>query len=364
MTTNKDTADEDSAPLDLIPQPGEDSAVHTRPFDDKPALRTDDVSATSVVGSAATIDAAYACPATEEEIVAAELVDEPAAKPRVWTALLVGILAIPLAAVVGGVVLVSAMVASHGTAFLRGGAGMENWLEDFAQTRFGLMVLIVPGQLVFLAAALGAAWLSPQSLTRRLGLGRGGLPGWSWIVLMLGTPVIGVFSSHLLSLLVSDMSDQLKLVDAMMRTHVRDFPLGLLAIVAVLPGFVEELLFRGYLQSRLLRCWPPVLAVGFSALVFSVAHLDPVHVLGVIPLGLWLGTIAWRAGSIWPAILCHAINNAVAVTGAVFQDASTLELTLDPFSVTLLAVGGPAFLLSLGILARGGRGREDLESEI
>ena len=168
---------------------------------------------------------------------------------------------------------------------------------------------------------------------------------------MLGTPIIGVLSSHLLSLLTDDLSDQLKLVESMMRTHVRDFPVGLIVIVAVLPGFVEELLFRGYLQSRLLRRWPPVLAVGVSSLVFSAAHLDPLHVLGVIPLGLWLGIIAWRAESVWPAILCHAVNNAVAVVGSACQDTSALELTLDPFSVTLLAVGGPAFLLSLGILA-------------
>jgi len=166
----------------------------------------------------------------------------------------------------------------------------------------------------------------------------------------LGTPIIGVLSSHLLSLLTDDLSDQLKLVESMMRTHVRDFPLGLIALVAVLPGVVEEFLFRGYVQSRLLLRWPPALAVTVSALIFSVAHLDPLHVLGVLPLGLWLGVIAWRAGSVWPAVLCHAVNNAVAVVGSACQDTSTLELTLDPFSIILLAVGGPAFLASLSIL--------------
>jgi hypothetical protein len=59
-------------------------------------------------------------------------------------------------------------------------------------------------------------------------------------------------------------------------------------------------------------------------------------------------------------MLCHAVNNAVAVVGTAYQDASTLELTLDPFSALLLAVGGPAFLLSLGILAFGpGRTKDE-----
>ncbi len=168
---------------------------------------------------------------------------------------------------------------------------------------------------------------------------------------MLGTPIIGALSSHLLSLMADEMSDQLKLVEAMMRTHARDFPLGLIVIVAVVPGMVEELLFRGYLQSRLLRRWPPLLAVGVSTLVFSAAHFDVMHVLGVIPLGVWLGTIAWRAGSVWPAMLCHAVNNAAAVAATTVQESSSLELTWDPFSMVLLAVGAPAFLFSLGVLA-------------
>jgi len=289
-------------------------------------------------------------PPAADEIVMAELVPPTVDLPRVWTALLVGTLSIPVAAVVGGAVLAAGMFLAMGPRGLQDDPSMTNWLESFAQTRLGLMVMVLPGQLVFLVGAVGAACLSPQGLWDRLGLRRGGLSLWSWLALMLGTPLVGVLSSHLLSLFVDDMSDQLKLVEDMMRVHVRDFPVGLIVIVAVVPGIVEELLFRGYLQSRLLRRWPPLLAVGTSALIFSVAHLDPVHVLGVIPLGFWLGAVAWRAGSIWPAMLCHAVNNAVAVAGAAVQDHATLELTWDPFSATVLAVGGPAFLLGLGIL--------------
>ncbi len=290
-------------------------------------------------------------PESADEVVVAELVTVPVVCPRVWTALLVGTLAIPLATIVGGVVLAAWMLVELGPRGFTQDPSVATSLEGFSQTRVGLMVVVLPGQLVFLGAAAGAAWLSPQSLRDRLCLRRGGLPYWSWLVLMVGTPIIGVLSSHLLSLVVDEMSDQLKLVEAMMRTHVRDFPVGLIVIVAVVPGVVEELLFRGYLQSRLLQRWPPLLAVGASALIFSAAHLDPIHVLGVIPLGVWLGTVAWRAGSVWPAILCHAVNNAVAVAAVAVQDNSTLEFTWDPFSVTLLCIGGPAFLLSLGILA-------------
>ena len=352
------TTDEELPPLNPLPPLDEDAAMLPSAAEAERESSIGSGPAAWATAPPTPVANPYVPPSAEaEEIVTAELLHEPAAGTRIWTALLVGILAIPLAAFIGGVILAAAMFASGGPELFGEGASITGWLEDFAQTRWGLLVLIVPGQLVFLGVAVGAAWLSPQGMSKRLGLRRGGLPLWSWLVLMLGTPIIGVLSSHLLSLLTDDLSDQLKLVESMMRTHVRDFPVGLILIVAVLPGFVEELLFRGYLQSRLLLRWPPVLALGVSTLVFSAAHLDPIHVLGVIPLGLWLGTVAWRAGSVWPAMLCHAVNNAVAVVGTAYQDTSTLELTLDPFSVTLLAVGVPAFLLSLGILVFGPRWR-------
>jgi uncharacterized protein len=346
------TTDEGLPPLNPIPPPRETAAVRPAAADmEGDASSEGGLVARATAPPPLAADAGALPPTDEEGIVTAELLHEPAAELRIWTALLAGILAIPLASVIGGVILAAAMFASHGPALFEDDISMTDGLEGFAQTRWGLMLLVVPGQLVFLGVAVGAAWLSPQPFTSRLDLRWGALPRWTWLVLMLGTPIIGILSSHLLSLLTEDLSEQLKLVESMMRTHVRDFPVGLIVIVAILPGLVEELLFRGYLQSRLLRRWPPVLAVGVSALVFSAAHLDPLHVLGVIPLGLWLGTIAWRAESVWPAMLCHAVNNLVAVIGAACQDTSALEMTLDPFSVTLLAVGGPAFLLSLGILA-------------
>jgi membrane protease YdiL (CAAX protease family) len=283
-----------------------------------------------------------------EPIVSAELACPP--RPRVWTALVVGIVAIPVATVIAGMVLGFVAMLDAGPSVFQGSPGMPAWLERYSQTRLGLVVVVVPGQLVFLAMAVGGALLSPLSVRDRLGLRLGVLPLWCWVVLMVATPIIGVLSSHLLSFVVDDVSDQLKLVENMMRTHAHGFLVGLLLLVAVLPGVVEELLFRGYVQSRLLRRWPPLLAVLVSALVFSAAHLDPLHMLGVVPLGIWLGLVAWRADSVIPAMLCHAVNNTVAVIGTACQPPGNLEFTWDPVSIAALAVSGPAFLLSLLLL--------------
>jgi membrane protease YdiL (CAAX protease family) len=119
--------------------------------------------------------------------------------------------------------------------------------------------------------------------------------------------------------------------------------------VAALPGVVEELMFRGYLQTRLAERLSPLWAILLSALVFSAAHLDVIHIIGVLPLGIWLGAVAWRAGSIWPAVICHAVNNTVAVLGLKYQPAEEVGVAMDPLTLGVLLVCGPAFLFSLVI---------------
>jgi membrane protease YdiL (CAAX protease family) len=166
--------------------------------------------------------------------------------------------------------------------------------------------------------------------------------------------VVGIASSLLLSQLVDEPSEQLRLMTEMMRAHANGgFLIVLLLLVGVLPGFVEELLFRGYMQSRLLRRWPPVVAITASTLVFAAAHMDPLHVVGVLPLGIWLGMVAWRADSVWPAMLCHGINNAIAVVGTILNEPGVIDVTFDPMTIVSLAIGGPAMLLSLVIFASG-----------
>jgi membrane protease YdiL (CAAX protease family) len=286
-------------------------------------------------------------PPQGEEIVTAELVVLPPPKPRVWTALVVAVASIPTTLVISGIVGGLGALMLLGPQELRRQAMSGEFLQEFIETRAGLLLTIVPGQLVFLSLAVGASLLSPRPWAERLGLRLGVLPLWTWPVFIVATPLIGVISNQLISLVFDDLSENLKILEQMMRTHARDFLPGLLVLVAVMPGIVEELMFRGYLQTRLLERWHPLAAVAVSAAIFCAAHWDPVHVLGVVPLGLWLGTIAWRTDSVWPAMLCHAANNAVAVVGTAYGENEATNWQADPVAVGAVFIGGPALLLSL-----------------
>jgi membrane protease YdiL (CAAX protease family) len=90
-------------------------------------------------------------------------------------------------------------------------------------------------------------------------------------------------------------------------------PLALsLIVLGLLPAVSEELLFRGVL-ARAFGARRAVLGIVVSAVVFSLYHFIPLQMVGVFPLGLALGMLALRAGSIVPGMIAHLLNNATVL---------------------------------------------------
>lgn len=283
----------------------------------------------------------------------------PPVVPRIWPTLAVALGVIPVAAVMAGVAIVTALILDGKAEILRGVGGQEalmQWLGEFAATPLGFAVMIAPGQLVFAAAAIVPAILSPRPAYQRLGLGRGRLPLWSYPVLMLATPLIGLLGYLLMQLMPEESSDQLEFLYGMFTKPTGVFAVVIVVSLTVVPGFIEESLFRGYIQRRLLKRWPPIVAIGFTSVLFASAHLDPHHALMVLPLGVWLGVVAWRAGSIWPVILCHFFGNLVGVLNARLSgDSADMQFTFDAPTIGGLAVVGTAFVASVFVLVRCGK---------
>jgi membrane protease YdiL (CAAX protease family) len=78
---------------------------------------------------------------------------------------------------------------------------------------------------------------------------------------------------------------------------------------ALLPGIAEELLFRGVLQRSVRRRG---LGIAVSGCAFALFHVDPVHVVGVLPLGLFLSWVAARSCTS-VTVIAHVANNTVAL---------------------------------------------------
>ncbi len=131
----------------------------------------------------------------------------------------------------------------------------------------------------------------------------------------------------------------------------------LLFVFAIVPAICEEVLFRGFVQAGLVRVFESGPAgIVLTSLVFAAFHLDPWRFLGVWTLGLFLGALAYRTGSLIPSILAHGLNNILSITLTVStSDHGFWSGSLWSVATALLLVGAAAAIL------RHGRSRAAIE---
>lgn len=82
------------------------------------------------------------------------------------------------------------------------------------------------------------------------------------------------------------------------------------ASLAITAGICEELLFRGFVMWWLAHLLPVFwMAVLAQAVLFGLAHAyqGPRGVLTTGALGLFMGGVVWISGSIWAAMIVHAL---------------------------------------------------------
>jgi|GEM_PF-1138321 uncharacterized protein len=102
----------------------------------------------------------------------------------------------------------------------------------------------------------------------------------------------------------------------MSRTVAAATPLGLtlaVVVVGLLAPVAEELFFRGYMLTRLREAWTPGPAILMTSIAFGIIHGEWVHGLLAAVIGVYLGLVTERAGSVAPAMICHAVNNTASV---------------------------------------------------
>ena len=115
------------------------------------------------------------------------------------------------------------------------------------------------------------------------------------------------------------------------------------AVICLLAPIGEELVFRGAVLHKLLE-WKPErrwLMITFSAVLFAVAHMNPAQIIHPLLIGLLLGWMYERTGSIIPGVAYHWANNTVAfLLARLYQDPDiTVTQIMGSQSRALMAVG-------------------------
>ena len=114
------------------------------------------------------------------------------------------------------------------------------------------------------------------------------------------------------------------------------------AALCILAPIAEEVVFRGAILRKLME-WKPQhrwLMITLSALLFALAHMNPAQFLHPFLIGLLLGWMYVRTGSILPGIVYHCVNNSVPyLTTRLYQALDvTLTQILGSTSRVLMAV--------------------------
>lgn len=235
--------------------------------------------------------------------------------PSALTALF-GTIAAMVAALVVSVVfttiLVIILVRPHGSQRV-GEDEVLRMLADLADKPGGLILLLGPAQLCLLLAAYFGASRSDQDLGERLGMRRFSNPWVTMLLVLGGTIFVGMISNLIAGQLVGEGGHLEYMLD-LMHAGAGMVAVSNVLILGLVPGICEEVLFRGFLQERLLQSWNPLKAITVSTFLFAILHVDPAHAMAVVPLGAWFGFVAWRTGSLWTAIICHTFNNVVTAT--------------------------------------------------
>ena len=84
-------------------------------------------------------------------------------------------------------------------------------------------------------------------------------------------------------------------------------------VVAIFPPIFEEWLCRGMVLRGLLTKMSPVKAILLSALFFAVIHANPWQALNAFLIGIMMGYVYYKTGSLLLTMVIHFVNNGTAV---------------------------------------------------
>lgn len=115
--------------------------------------------------------------------------------------------------------------------------------------------------------------------------------------------------------------------------------LGFLMTVVMAP-IGEEVCLRGIFLKRASKSFGLVGCIILSGILFGLYHMNPIQGLYAMPIGAIYGYVGYKYKSVIPCIICHMINNLVAM----FSSALGFDTWVVPIVCTVVFAALSVFL--------------------
>lgn len=238
----------------------------------------------------------------------------PKSKPIRASLLIIGTIVLFFVAQILGVILIFAILSIFGF----NPEEIQSMLSDNIYVQF-LSILSI--EIITLTLIAYVLKLQGKAFWKSVGLGTRPTPGnFGYSILAYGAYfVVFIFVAILVSQLIPGVDvDQAQQLGFDSPTGLELVPVYLSLVV--LPAFVEEVLFRGFLFQKLKSLINIKLAIFITSLIFSIAHLEflsggPLNYIAAIDtfiFSLFLIALLLKTKTLWASIFLHAIKNSIA----------------------------------------------------
>ncbi len=202
---------------------------------------------------------------------------------------------------------------------------LSNWLarSELLSVSVRLVMSGLITALLFGAFPLVAAYVGRVRITT--GFRLRAAPAVAWLSAILLGFSLWPLAHELFVLTASLEPEQIERVTKLLADWKSLPPALILLTMAVAPAVFEEFFFRGYLFSSLRAKVSPWQTIVVSALLFGAFHvvtntLATERFLPSTCLGLVLGWVCYRSGSVLPGMLLHSCHNGFLLLAARYQD--------------------------------------------
>lgn len=126
-------------------------------------------------------------------------------------------------------------------------------------------------------------------------------------------------------------------------------------VVAIIPAFSEEIIFRGIVQQKLTNTMSnPHVAIWLTGFIFSAIHMQFEGFIPRLILGALLGYLFYWTKNLWIPILAHFVNNAAQIIIQFLYSREISSIDLDkademPWGFGIISL---IFVLVLGYYMR------------